>query len=111
MKHLIRTGMTVNSTANLTAQVLQHVFCVSSATADILPKSVPSKTVSYHGTLPYRRRARRMDVCIQKIRQGGPQGTHFRLVDKSAVLIEDPHTPAIAAISIIYTVIYVYFPE
>ena len=52
-----------------------------------------------------------MDVCIQKIRQGGPQGTHFRLVDKSAVLIEDPHTPAIAAISIIYTVIYVYFPE
>ena len=53
---------------------------------------------------------RKMDVCIQKIKQGGPQGTHFRLVDKSGVLIEDPHTPAIAAISVIYTVIYAYYP-
>jgi hypothetical protein len=54
---------------------------------------------------------RRMDVCIQKIRQGGLQGTHFRLVDRAAVLIEDPHNPPIAAISVIYTVIYAYFPK
>jgi hypothetical protein len=54
---------------------------------------------------------RRMDVCIQKIRQGGPQGTHFRLVNKNGVLTEDPHNPAIAALSVIYTVIYAYFPE
>jgi hypothetical protein len=53
---------------------------------------------------------RRMDACIQKISQGGPQGTHFRLVDKTAVLIEDPHNPAIAPTGIIYTVVYAYIP-
>jgi|GEM_PF-2483078 hypothetical protein len=53
---------------------------------------------------------RRMDVCIQKIRQGGLQGTHFRFVDKNAVLIEDPHNPAITAQGVIYTVIYAYYP-
>jgi len=39
---------------------------------------------------------RRMDVCIQKIKQGGLQGIHFRLVNKDGKLIEDPHNPAIA---------------
>ena len=51
---------------------------------------------------------RRMDACIQKIKQGGPQGTHFRLAGTDGALIEDPHDPPVAKLGIIYTVIYAY---
>lgn len=53
---------------------------------------------------------RRKDACIQKILQGGPQGTHFRLVDSEGTCIEDPHSPAIASLQTVYTVFYVYIP-
>lgn len=71
--------------------------------------TVKNGVVSWYPAISHENR--RMDVCIQKIKQGGPQGTHFRLVDKSGVLIEDPHNPPIAALSVIYTVIYAYFSK
>jgi hypothetical protein len=58
---------------------------------------------------------RRMDAVIQKIHQGGPQGTHFRFVDEKYKLIEDPHSPPLTVVptkelptGIYYMVIYSY---
>ena len=50
----------------------------------------------------------RADALIQKIKQGGPQGTHFRVVDNLGKLIEDPHTPEIAVQGIYYSILYAY---
>lgn len=50
----------------------------------------------------------RADALIQKIRQGGPQGTHFRVVNNRGKLIEDPHTPEIAVKGIYYSILYAY---
>lgn len=51
---------------------------------------------------------RKVDALIQKVRQNGPSGTHFRLVDKYGDLIEDPHEPVIKPTSVIYSIIYCY---
>lgn len=50
----------------------------------------------------------KIDFLIQKIKQNGPSGTHFRLVDKSGRLIEDPHEPAIKSQGIIYSILFTY---
>lgn len=50
----------------------------------------------------------RADALIQKIKQGGPQGTHFRVVDNRGKLIKDPHTPEIAVQGIYYSILYAY---
>ena len=51
---------------------------------------------------------RHIDACIQKIAQGGPSGTHFRLVDKDGGLIEDPYEPPIKPLGIFYSILYAY---
>ena len=53
----------------------------------------------------------RIDALIQKIIQGGPSKTHFRVVDNSGFLIEDPHTPPIKPLSIEYSILYAYLDE
>lgn len=50
----------------------------------------------------------RADAVIQKIRQGGPQGTHFRVVDNRGHLIKDPHDPPIKSLGIYYSILYAY---
>lgn len=51
---------------------------------------------------------RKTDAVIQKIRQGGPQKYHFRVVDKRGNLIEDPHEPAIKVLGIEYSILYCF---
>lgn len=51
---------------------------------------------------------RSIDALIQKIKQSGPSGTHFRLVDKAGYLIEDPHDPEIKVKGICYSILYHY---
>lgn len=53
----------------------------------------------------------RFDAGIQKIRQGGPHGTHFIVVDRYGNLIEDPYSHNIKSQGIIYTRIYAYIPQ
>lgn len=48
------------------------------------------------------------DAVIQKVRQGGPQKYHFRVVDKRGKLIEDPHDPPIKVLGIEYSILYCY---
>ena len=50
----------------------------------------------------------RADALIQKIHQGGPQGTHFRVVNNRGKLIEDPHDPVINVLGIYYSILYAY---
>ena len=54
---------------------------------------------------------RRADALIQKIRQGGPSVTHFRVVNKNGGLIEDPHDPPLKVLDIYYSILYEYIPE
>ncbi len=51
---------------------------------------------------------RRPDFLIQKIKQGGPEGTHFRNVTRNGKLLWDPHYPEIRVLGIFYSIIYVY---
>lgn len=51
---------------------------------------------------------RKIDALIQKIRQNGINGTHFRVVDKYGDVIEDPHEPPIKPTGIIYSILYCY---
>lgn len=53
---------------------------------------------------------RRIDAIIQKIKQGGPSVTHFRVVDKTGKLIEDPHNPPIHVLGVYYSILYAYVP-
>lgn len=53
----------------------------------------------------------RIDALIQKIIQGGPSRTHFRVVNKNGALIEDPHAPPINPLSIEYSILYAYIAE
>lgn len=46
------------------------------------------------------------DTFIQKIKQGGPNKYHYRLIDGSFNLIEDPHRPAIGSLGMVYTICY-----
>ena len=46
------------------------------------------------------------DVFIQKIKQGGPQRVHFRIVDDYEQLLWDPHDPEIKNLGSIYTIVY-----
>lgn len=50
----------------------------------------------------------RIDALIQKIKTNGPEGTHFRPVDKKGICIEDPHEPPIKACAFIYSILYAY---
>jgi hypothetical protein len=52
----------------------------------------------------------RTDAVIQKIKQNGPSVTHFRVVDKSGKLIEDPHDPPIRVLGVYYSILYAYVP-
>lgn len=51
---------------------------------------------------------RRPEFLIQKIKQGGPEGTHFRNVTRNGKLLWDPHDPEIKVRGIFYSIIYVY---
>lgn len=51
---------------------------------------------------------KKIDACIQKIRQNGPSKYHFRVVDKSGNVIGEPHEPAIICRGIEYTILYAY---
>lgn len=51
---------------------------------------------------------RRSDAVIQKIKQGGPQKYHFRVVDKKGNLIEDPHEPPLKVLGVEYSILYCY---
>lgn len=51
---------------------------------------------------------RRPDYLIQKIKQGGPEKTHFRNVTRNGKLLWDPHDPEIKVKGIFYSIIYVY---
>lgn len=48
------------------------------------------------------------DYYIQKIEQSGPSKTHFRIVDKYGVVIEDPAEPPIKSKHVIYSRIFKY---
>ena len=50
----------------------------------------------------------RIDSLIQKVETSGPEGTHFRVVDKLGKLIEDPHEPEINYKKIMYSILYCY---
>lgn len=45
---------------------------------------------------------------IQKIKQNGPNKTHFRNVNAAGELLFDPHFPDIAVQGIFYTIVYAY---
>lgn len=62
----------------------------------------------YPGIKKYNPELCRIDALIQKIKQGGPQGTHFRPVDKAGNVLEDPHEPAIKCLGIFYSILYAY---
>ena len=66
------------------------------------------KTTFYPYYQKHRADLCRADFLIQKIRQNGPSGTHFRLVDKLGNLIEDPHEPVINVKGIEYSILYAY---
>lgn len=51
---------------------------------------------------------RRIDFVIQKIKQNGPEGTHFRNVTRNGKLLWDPHEPEIRVKGIFYSIIYAY---
>lgn len=50
----------------------------------------------------------KIDALIQKIKQNGPSKYHFRVVDKSGKLLEDPHEPEINVVSVEYSILYAY---
>ena len=54
---------------------------------------------------------RRADFLIQKIKQGGAQGTHFRVVDKVGNVIYDPYSKGIQSKGIVYSILYCFVPE
>ena len=43
---------------------------------------------------------------IQKIKQGGPSKTHFRVVAQNGSLLWEPHNPEIKSLGEIYTICY-----
>lgn len=48
------------------------------------------------------------DFFIQKIIQGGPSKTHFRIVDKYGILVWDPYEPSIKVKGVVYSRIFKY---
>lgn len=50
----------------------------------------------------------RIDALIQKIKQNGPNKTHYRVIDRFANLLEDPHEPPINATGVYYSILYAY---
>lgn len=50
----------------------------------------------------------RADALIQKVKTNGPEGTHFKVVDKLGKTIEDPHEPAIKGTGVLYSILYAY---
>lgn len=74
-------------------------------------------TADIHGNIKFypNSKTKNYDFGIQKIRQGGPQQTHFVLVNRMFDTVEDPHDPPIAKketveypLGVIYTVLYAY---
>lgn len=61
---------------------------------------------SYYAGVPMS--SRRIDYLIQKIRQNGPSGTHFRNVYRDGLVAWDPHDPKIVAQGIYYSILYIY---
>ena len=55
-----------------------------------------------------REQNRHVDALIQKIAQGGPSKTHFRVVDNAGNVLEDPHEPPIKEQGIFYSILYAY---
>lgn len=53
----------------------------------------------------------RADALIQKVKTNGKYGTHFRVVGKTGVVVEDPHEPAINSKEIFYSILYAYVAE
>lgn len=66
------------------------------------------KTTYYPSIKKYTPDLCRIDALIQKIKQNGPQGTHFRPVTKAGDVIEDPHEPPIHCQGIYYSILYAY---
>lgn len=50
----------------------------------------------------------RMDAVIRKVRTGGKEGTHYKVVDTEGNVLEDPHEPAIEGLGTIYDIVYAY---
>lgn len=51
---------------------------------------------------------RKAEYFIQKIKQNGPEGIHFRNVTKEGERLWDPHDPEIKPTGIFYTICYRY---
>lgn len=51
---------------------------------------------------------RRQKFYIQKIKTGGPVGTHYRNISYKGELMFDPHEPAIEPQGVFYAIVYAY---
>ncbi len=62
---------------------------------------------SYYASVSPEMRARPKSY-IQKIKTGGTEGTHFRVVGYDGEVLFDPYNPPPKALSIFYSIIYAY---